>query len=95
MVFKKKDKKKEEEIEEEIEEEDEEEEVEEKSKKKEKVKEEEKQKEEDLVVAELPQQPTRQVISEDGKTLYNLITRDEALTEILEKTRETHKSLTE
>ena len=52
---------------------------------------EEKQKEV-LVVAQLPQQPAKEVIGEDGKH-YVFMTIEEALTEILANIREIKKSV--
>ena len=46
-----------------------------------------------LVVSELPQAPMRKVQGEDGK-LYNLITKEEAILEILETVRELKKGIT-
>lgn len=46
-----------------------------------------------LVVQELPQTPTRKVKGEDGN-IYNLMTIDEAISEILEIIRELKKGIT-
>ncbi len=46
-----------------------------------------------LVVDELPKLPTRVVVGEDGKR-YDLLTRDEALLEILETVRVLKKGIT-
>ncbi len=51
------------------------------------------QEEKILVVPELPQTPTRKVQGEDGN-IYNLITMNEAIQEILEITRELKKGIT-
>jgi len=54
----------------------------------------EKEKEEKLlVVSELPQAPMRKVQGEDGD-VYNLITKEEAILEILETVRELKKGIT-
>ena len=45
-----------------------------------------------LVVNELPTQPIRKVEGDDGKE-YELITRDEAIKEILSKVKELHKNI--
>lgn len=45
-----------------------------------------------IVVPELPNQPVNRIIGEDGKE-YLLITRDEAIAEILEKVRKLDKLL--
>ena len=57
------------------------------------VKKEEKISEETVVVEAIPSQPVRSGLSEDGKTMFNLVTRDEALTEILTLVREIKKGL--
>lgn len=44
------------------------------------------------VVSELPKQSVKVVETEDGKK-YDLVTQDEALTEILETTRELKKNM--
>ena len=48
---------------------------------------------ETYVVEQLPQVPQREVITEDNKTTIKLITRDEALTEILNIVREIKRSV--
>ena len=45
-----------------------------------------------LVTAQLPQQPMREVITEDGKE-YSILTIEEALTEIVNNVREIRKSV--
>jgi hypothetical protein len=45
-----------------------------------------------LVVEQLPQVPQKEVADNDGK-IYNLLTRDEALTEILLGIRELRRKL--
>jgi|24BtaG_2_1085350.scaffolds.fasta_scaffold01514_4 hypothetical protein len=52
----------------------------------------EKKEEKTLVVAELPKQEIRQAEGEDGE-IYNLITKEEALLEILENSRVNRKIL--
>jgi len=47
---------------------------------------------ETLVVAQLPQQPIKEAITEEGKA-YTLVTVEEALTEILISVREIKKSI--
>jgi len=47
---------------------------------------------ETLVVRELPQQPVKEAVTEEGKA-YTLITIEEALTEILTSIREIKKSI--
>ena len=48
----------------------------------------------EMVVDELPQIPTRQVHGEDGK-LYSLVTKNEAIQEILEHVRVIRKHVEE
>lgn len=55
--------------------------------------EEEKISEEVMVVEEIPKQEVRIGISEDGKTRFNFVTKEEALTEILKLTREIKKGV--
>ena len=45
-----------------------------------------------LVVEQLPQVPQKEVVDNEGK-VYNLLTRDEALTEILLGIRELRRKL--
>lgn len=47
-----------------------------------------------IVVEQLPSQQVRAGLSEDGKTNFNFITRDEALTEILKTIRDIKKGIT-
>ena len=47
---------------------------------------------ETLVVKELPQQPVKDAVTEEGKT-YTLVTIEEALTEMLISIREIKKSI--
>lgn len=53
---------------------------------------EEEEKEKTIVLNEIPKEPMRKVRTEEGE-LINIIDRDEALTEILEKIREIHKTI--
>jgi len=52
-----------------------------------------KEQEKDLVVVnELPTQELKEIVGEDG-TVYEVVTAQEALKEILEKVRDIHKAL--